>query len=232
MREKVLIVDDDAEILSLIKDALEDEDYLVYTANNSDEAVIKLNEKPDIILLDVMMPGIDGFEFCKEFRDIVNCPIIFITAKVQEYDILKGLALGGDDYITKPFSIKQLKARVVAHLRRDKRNNNIKNKNYIVFNNIKIDLKSREVFYYDSMINLTKREYDILELLVLNQGQVFSKERIYEKVWGYEAEGDSITVAEHIKKLRSKFMKINNQFSSISTVWGVGYKWDAKGSAK
>ncbi|MGM9535724.1 MAG: response regulator transcription factor, partial [Intestinibacter sp.] len=148
-------------------------------------------------------------------------PIIFLTAKTSEEDIIKGLALGGDDYITKPFSINQLKARMNAHIRRDNRK---KEKNYLQIGDIKMNLKSREVEYFDEDIVLTKREFDILELLALNRGMVFSKEDIYEKIWGYDAEGDSATVSEHIKKIRAKFLKINKDFDSIQTVWGIGYK--------
>lgn len=225
--EKILIIDDDDEILSLLKDIFEDEGFLVYTANSAEKALPFIGNLPSIILLDVMMPGKDGFELCREIRENVNCPIIFITAKTLENDIVKGLALGGDDYITKPFSIREIRSRVIAHLRRDKRDKNKENK-FILFNNLKIDLKSREVFYFDKIVQLTKREFDIIEILSLNNGQVFSKDRIYEKVWGYDANGDSATVAEHVKKLRSKFQSINEEFSFISTVWGVGYKWNIK----
>lgn len=223
--EKVLIIDDDEEILSLLEDVFIDEGFLTYTAKSADKALDLINNSPSIILLDVMMPGKDGFELCKEIREIVSCPIIFITAKVEENDIVKGLALGGDDYITKPFSVREIRARVSAHLRRDKRDKENENK-FLIFKNLKIDLNAREVYYFDEIIKLTKREFDIMELLVLNKGQVFSKDRIYEKIWGYDAEGDSSTVAEHVKKLRSKFQYISKDFSFISTVWGVGYKWN------
>lgn len=225
--EKILVIDDDYEILSLIKDILTDEGYLVYTADNAEKALELMTYSPNIILLDVMMPGKSGFQLCKEIRNVVKCPIIFITAKVEEKDIVKGLALGGDDYITKPFSLRELRARISAHLRREKRDLNNQNE-YLYFDNLKINLNAREVFYYDSEVLLTKREYDILELLALNPGQVFSKEKIYEKIWGYDAEGDSSTVAEHVKKLRAKFQNIHNNFDFISTVWGVGYKWSIK----
>lgn len=226
MKEKILIVDDDEEILSLLYDTFHYEDYLVYTANNGDEAVEKLTIMPDIILLDVMMPGKDGFTLCREIRSLVSCPIIFLTAKVEEKDIVKGLALGGDDYITKPFSIREIRARVIAHLRRDKRNNTIDNKEFVIFDNLRINLNNRQVFYFEKEIILTKREFDIIELLALNAGQVFSKERIYESIWGFDAEGDSSTISEHVKNIRFKFQKINKDFNYINTVWGIGYKWN------
>ncbi len=229
--EKILVIDDDNEILELIKDIFTDEGFLVYTASNAEKALELISNLPSIILLDVMMPGKNGFELCKEIRDAVECPIIFITAKVEEKDIIQGLALGGDDYITKPFSVKELRARVFAHLRREKREANKQNQ-YLLFNNLKINLKAREVCYFDEEVQLTKREFDILELLALNEGQIFSKEKIYEKIWGYDAEGDSSTVAEHVKKLRGKFQNIDNDFAFISTVWGVGYKWSSKKEGK
>lgn len=220
--KKALVIDDDVDILYLIKDILEDDGYEVVISNSAEEAYIKLNDDIDIVLLDVMMPGTDGFSFCKKIRDEVEIPIIFLTAKTSEEDIIKGLALGGDDYITKPFSINQLRARMNAHIRRDNRK---KEKNYLMIGHIKMNLKSREVEYFGEDIVFTKREFDILELLALNIGMVFSKEDIYEKVWGYDAEGDSATVSEHIKKIRAKFLKINKEFDSIQTVWGIGYKF-------
>ena len=220
--KKALVIDDDVDILYLIKDILEDDGYEVVISNSAEEAYIKLNDDIDIVLLDVMMPGTDGFSFCKKIRDEVEIPIIFLTAKTSEEDIIKGLALEGDDYITKPFSINQLRARMNAHIRRDNRK---KEKNYLMIGDIKMNLKSREVEYFGEDIVFTKREFDILELLALNIGMVFSKEDIYEKVWGYDAEGDSATVSEHIKKIRAKFLKINKEFDSIQTVWGIGYKF-------
>ncbi|MEG0050779.1 MAG: response regulator transcription factor [Terrisporobacter sp.] len=220
--KKVLVIDDDIDILSLIEDILEDDNYDVITACNGKEAYKKLNQDIDLILLDVMMPEVDGFEFCKKVRDEINIPIIFITAKTGEEDIIKGLALGGDDYITKPFSINILKAKINSHIRRDNRKSN---NTYLKIDEIKIDIKNREVKYFDKDIILTKREFDILELLALNCGIVFSKEDIYEKIWGYDGQGDSSTVSEHIKKIRGKFIKINSEFDKIQTLWGVGYKF-------
>lgn len=220
--KKVLVIDDDIDILYLIKDILEDEGYEVVISSSAQDAYKKLKLNIDIILLDVMMPEVDGFSFCSQIRDEVSAPIIFITAKTCEEDIIKGLAIGGDDYITKPFSINQLKARVNAHIRRDNRKST---KAYLKIDNIKIDIKNREVKYFDEDITLTKREFDILEFLALNPGIVFSREDIYQKIWGYDADGDSATVSEHIKKIRSKFIKIEKGFDNIQTVWGVGYKF-------
>lgn len=228
VREKILIVDDEEEIISFLKDSLEEDGYEIFTAGTGKEALQKIKLYPDLILLDIMMPDMNGYEVCSNIRDIVSCPIIFLTAKVEEQDIVKGLAIGGDDYIEKPFSLKQLKARINAHLRREKRNLNSSDKGNLYFKNLSINLKNREVFCRGQLVTLTKKEFDIIEFLSINCGQVFSKEQIYEKVWGYDAEGDSASVAEHVKKIRQKLQNFDDEEEYISTVWGVGYKWQDK----
>lgn len=225
MREKILIVDDEEDIVTFIKDYFQDEGYEVFTASNGAEAMEASKKEPDLILLDIMMPDFDGFHVCKKIRDQVSCPIIFLSARQAESDRIKGLGVGGDDYIVKPFSIKELKARVEAHLRRERRVS-INNKSKISFGKLTLDINGYEIYYEDNPIVLTAKEFEIVELLALHPGQVFSKEQIYEKVWGYNAEGDSSTVAEHIKKIRAKFIAINEKLNHISTVWGVGYKWE------
>jgi len=178
-----------------------------------------------------MMPGIDGYEVCRKIRDAVLCPIIFLSAKQSETDKLKGLALGGDDYLIKPFSLNELLARIDAHLRREKRAiflNNSNKRVLINFGRLSVDLKSKQVKINDNIISLTKREFEILELLLMHPGQVFSKEQIYEKVWGYDAEGDSSTVAEHVKNIRAKIAEFDYDTEYISTVWGIGYRFNKK----
>lgn len=226
MREKILIVDDEEDIISFLKDSLEEEDYEVFTACSGEEVIEKVKLYPDLILLDIMMPDKNGYEVCNEIRDIVNCPIIFLTAKSEEQDMVKGLAIGGDDYIQKPFSLKALKARINAHLRREKRNINSSDKNNLYFKNLSLNLRNREVYCNGQEVILTKKEFDIIEFLAVNCGQVFSKEQIYEKIWGYDAEGDSASVAEHVKKIRQKLQSLDSKEEYISTVWGVGYKWE------
>ncbi|OAA89317.1 response regulator transcription factor [Clostridium ljungdahlii] len=226
MREKILVVDDEEDIISFLKDSLEEDDYEVFTASSGEEAMEKIKLYPDLILLDIMMPGKNGYEVCNDIRDIVSCPIIFLTAKGEERDIVKGLASGGDDYIQKPFSLRQLKARIHAHLRREKRNTNNSEKANLYFKNVSINLRNREIYCNGQLVILTKKEFDIIEFLSVNCGQVFSKEQIYEKVWGYDAEGDSASVAEHVKKIRHKIQKFDPEEEYISTVWGVGYKWE------
>ncbi len=227
MNEKILIVDDEEDIISFLKDSLQDEDYEVFTAYNGNEAVERIKLCPDLILLDVMMPDKSGYEICREIRDRVDCPIIFLTAKGEDEDIIRGLGAGGDDYISKPFSLRQLKARISAHLRRDQRSFNNENKVNLYFGDLNIDLKGRTLYCKGKAVVLTKKEFEIIEFLSVNCGQVFSKEQIYEKIWGYDAEGDSATVAEHVKKIRCKLKKYDKDREYVSTVWGVGYKWES-----
>ncbi len=226
MYEKILIADDEEGIVSFVKDSLEKEGYQVLTASDGESAVELAKQNPSLIILDIMMPGKDGYEVCQAIRDKVICPIIFLSALQSETDKIKGLALGGDDYLTKPFSIRELKMRIGAHLRREKRSVSLNNRVYLNFGNISIDLKGHEIFYKDRLIAFTKIEFSIIEFLSLHPGMVFSKEQIYERVWGYDAEGDSAGVAEHIKKIRFKLKEVDKDVEYISTIWGVGYKWE------
>lgn len=222
MQHKLLVVDDEKNIVSLLKDFFELEDFLVYTAFNGKEALEKVSVNPDLILLDVNMPEVDGIEVCKIIRDFVNCPILFLTAKTGERDRVGGLMAGGDDYILKPFSIEELHARVLAHLRREERR--VTNNKIRFVQNIVINYTQRTIFYRESKIDFTKTEFDIIEILTLWQGQVFTKEKIYEKIRGFDKEGDSNIITEHIRRIRSKFSDYTKQ-PLIETVWGVGYKW-------
>lgn len=217
---KILAVDDEKAILKIIKKSLEKEGHIVDTVSDPKELSESDYLKYDLILLDIMMPGIDGYSICKSIRDAVDCPIIFLTAKTLEDDITKGLYIGADDYISKPFGINELRARVNAHLRREKRTK----KNAFSVSDVKFFLSSKEVYYNDKIIEFTKSEYSICEFLALNHGQVFSKERIYEKVFGFDSESDVSAIVEHIKNIRSKFK--NAGINPIKTVWGIGYKWE------
>ena len=191
---------------------------------------IELSKKqPDLIILDIMMPGTDGFEVCRAIRDEVLCPIIFLSARQSETDKVRGLTLGGDDYVTKPLGLRELMARIDANLRREKRSQYINaehKRSKLYFGTLCLYLKERAVKIEGSRIDLTRREYDIVELLALHAGQVFSREQIYEKVWGYDSEGDSATVVERIKNIRAKFAAVTPGREYISTVWGIGYKWN------
>lgn len=226
---RILIADDEKDLVRLLKDTLEAQGHQILVAYDGPTALEKAYSQPDLIILDIMMPGLDGYAVCRQIRDIVPCPIIFLSARQSEMDKVKGLALGGDDYITKPFGLKELSARIAAHLRREQRailQSESREKRHLAFPGLIIDLQSRECKVHGKPIALTKREFDILELLALHPGQVFSRDQIYEKIWGYDAEGDSATVAEHIKNIRSKFSKYAAGTEYISTVWGIGYRFN------
>lgn len=221
MSEKIMIIDDEPDIIFLLRDFFALNDYEVITAQNAEEAEEKLNEDPDLILLDINMPGKNGLEFCKQIRSLTQCPIIFLTARTHEEDILAGLNIGADDYITKPFNIRELLGRVQAHLRREKR---IKNENLQKANGLTIDYSGMCVKFNGKAIAFTKTEFEIIELLSMNRGQVFSREKIYENVIGFNSDGDNTVITEHIRKIRNKFVNAGSQ-SYIETVWGLGYRW-------
>lgn len=222
MRDKILIVDDEADIVSMLKDYFEFNGYDTITAVSGLEAIKKAEKQPDIILLDINMPDIDGMEVCMQIRNFVSCPILFLTARVEDSDKIKGLGIGADDYIVKPFSIDELGARVSAHLRRERRQRESAKVRFD--DKLAINYTEHSLYYNGEQIPLAKKEFDIIELLSQHIGQVFSKERIYELVWDYDSEGDSSVIAEHIRRIRSKFAKAGMK-PYIETVWGVGYKW-------
>ncbi len=215
----ILVVDDEEDMLALIKNILKKKNYQVDVFKNALEIDEKKLVNYDLILLDIMMPGIDGVAYCKKIRDKVDCPIIFLTAKTMEDDIVEGLASGGDDYITKPFRVEELTARLDAHLRREKRERHFT----INSDDIHIDLSAHEIYVREEKLKFTKSEYKICELLARRRGQVFSREQIYELVFGYDGVGDSSAISEHIKNIRAKFKDYNQ--APIETVWGIGYKW-------
>ena len=218
MNNTVMIIDDEQMILDMLRDQFETEQYRVITAKSSEEALRKLNGQPDIILLDINMPGMDGLELCRIIRDHVTCPILFLTARIEEADCVAGLRAGGDDYIMKPFSLAELMARVGAHLRRE---NRIQQKiSMRGFGDIVVDYAARTVSQNGQAIELSKVEFDIVELLSLHPGQVFNRETIYERVRGFDGTADNTVVKEHIRRIRNK---IGSQH--IETVWGCGYKW-------
>ena len=222
MQYKILIVDDDQDLLKMLRNYFERKNYMILTAIDGIEAIEKVQQSPDIILLDINMPKMDGMEVCRRIRDKVACPIIFLTAKVEEEDRVNGLLMGGDDYIIKPFSIKELDARICAHIKREERHQN-KSK-YRLSEELMIDYSKRTVQIEDESIDFTKVEYDIIEFLSMHPGQVFDKERIYEKVCGYDAQGDSRVITELIRRIRNKLYQYT-QTQYVETVWGMGYRW-------
>lgn len=219
---RLLIVDDDKELLTMLRRYFELKQYDIVTAENGAEALQKLKAPPDIILLDVNMPQMDGLEVCRLIRDKVSCPILFLTAKVEEDDKVNGLLSGGDDYITKPFSLKELDARITAHLKREERRS--ARSGYHFHGELAIDYAAKTVQIGSGYLELTKAEYRIFELLSMNPGIVFDKERIYEKVCGYDAEGDSRVITELVRRIRNKLSELT-ETEYIETVWGMGYRW-------
>ncbi|SHO53256.1 response regulator transcription factor [Anaerocolumna xylanovorans] len=222
MAYKILIADDEEDILRMLKDYFELSGYLVYTADSGCSAIERIAVNPDIILLDINMPDMDGLSVCKRIRNHVNVPIVFLTAKVEEQDKINGFLLGGDDYITKPFSLEELGARVAAHLRREGRQKGTQKVR--IAGELLIEYDTRRVFWGEKEIDLTRTEFDIVEILSLHKGQVFDKETIYEKLWGFDKDGSSNIITEHIRRIRTKFGRYC-QKDVIETVWGVGYRW-------
>ena len=219
---KILIIDDEKELVMLLADELKSRGHQVLSAYNGEMGIELARKQPDLIILDIMMPKTDGFE------DVL-CPIIFLSAMQSEADKIKGLNLGGDDYIVKPFGLKELLAKIEANLRREKRSQYINEENKrkkLYFQKLSIDIKERSIKIDNNDVLLTKLEYNIVELLALHAGQTFSREQIYERIWGYDSDGDSTTIVEHVKKIRAKFAEIEPDTEYISTAWGIGYKWN------
>ena len=222
MAYKILIVDDEKMLTELLSSHLQDCGYETFAAEDAEEAISMLNTYPDLILLDINMPEMDGLELCKIIRNNVTCPILFLTARITEPDKVNGLQVGGDDYITKPFSLQELTARVAAHLRRDERSKCTPK--IVSSQGLIVNLAERKFFYGERSLNLSNREFDIVEFLMSNANQIFDKERIYEAVWGFNAEGDSNVIKEHIRKIRNKLTEATDK-EYIETVWGMGYRW-------
>ena len=215
----ILAVDDDEDLCTLLKRALERDGHQVTVLKSGGEIREQHLRWADCIVLDVMMSGEDGFETCRRIRGLADCPIVFLTAKTEEADILTGLGIGGDDYLTKPFRLGELRARIAAHLRREQRIP----QNRVRRAGLDFDLGERAVYRQGNLVRLTKGEYGICEYLALHAGQTFSKEQIYEAVFGWEGTSDESAVTEHVKNIRAKLKK--EGVSPIETVWGIGYRW-------
>jgi len=225
MNEKILIVEDEKELADIIFDFLESERYYPLKAYDANTGLsLFKKEKPDLILLDIMLPDLDGMEFCTVIRKYSDVPIIMLSAKISETDKILGLGLGSDDYITKPVGLGELLARIKANLRRYK--NSMQAEPFNQINDIQIYPNSYKVSINGNMIYFSGKEFQILELLVNNRGQVFTKENIFDKIWGYNEYGDINTVTVHIRKIRAKIEEDPKNPKYIKTVWGVGYKFD------
>lgn len=225
--EKIFIVDDEEHIIELLKFNFENAGYKVSTASNGIEALNKIkNELPNLILLDLMIPGLDGYDVCKEIRkdrSTQNIPIIMTTAKSEELDKILGLELGADDYITKPFSVRELLARVKAVLRRS--NGNKEAETTFNAGNISVDFSKHRVLKDGEKIELTLKEFELLEILVKNRGKVLTREALLDKIWGYEYVGETRTVDVHIRYLRKKIEVDDKNPKLIETIRGIGYRF-------
>lgn len=225
---KVLVVDDDAHIVELIKLYLEKEGFAVITAANGKIAIEKFkSENPDIIILDVMMPETDGWDVCREIRKSSDTPIIMLTAKGETFDKVLGLELGADDYMVKPFETKELIARVKAVLRRSEAKTN-DSKDEISFTNLSINISNYELQINGKIMEIPPKELELLYFLASHPNRVFTREQLLEEVWGFDYFGDSRTVDVHIKRLREKLELVENADWQLKTVWGVGYKFEAR----
>lgn len=229
-KEKVLIVDDEEHIVELIKFNLLNAGYEVFTANDGIEAVkIAKAEKPNLLLLDLMLPGIDGFDVCKEIKrdnEMKKTSIIMLTAKGEELDKILGLELGADDYITKPFSVRELLARVKAVLRRTNTFNEIEENDVYDSQNLRVDFERHEVYVNEKKVDLTLKEFELLQILIKNRGKILKRETLLDKIWGYEYIGETRTVDVHIRYLRKKIEEDDKNPRFIETIRGVGYRFN------
>ena len=225
MSKKVLVVDDEKLIVKGIRFSLEQEGMEVDCAYDGEEALEKAKENQyDIILLDVMLPGLTGFEVCQAIREFSSVPIIMLTAKGEDMDKILGLEYGVDDYITKPFNILEVKARIKAIMRRTAGSQPKKEDSKIIeAGDLRLDCESRRLFILNKEVNLTAKEFDLLELLVNNPNKVYSRENLLNLVWGYEYPGDVRTVDVHVRRLREKIEKNPSEPKYVHTKWGVGY---------
>ena len=225
MARKVLVVDDEKLIVKGIRFSLEQDGMEVECAYDGEEALRMAGEKEyDLILLDIMLPKIDGFEVCQHIREFSSVPIVMLTAKGDDMDKILGLEYGADDYITKPFNILEVKARIKAIMRRTSSSKPKAEKSSVIENGyIRMDCESRRLFVKEKEINLTAKEFDLLELLVTNPNKVYSRERLLNLVWGYEYPGDVRTVDVHVRRMREKIESNPSEPKYLHTKWGVGY---------
>ena len=229
MARKVLVVDDEKLIVKGIRFSLEQDGFEVYSAYDGEEALemIRANDY-DIVLLDLMLPKMNGLQVCQQVREFSNVPIIMLTAKGEDMDKIMGLEYGADDYITKPFNILEVKARIKAIIRRTGKPEKAKEQSRVVqAGDLKLDCDSRRVFIGDREVNLTAKEFDVLQLLVLNPNKVYSRENLLNTVWGYDYPGDVRTVDVHIRRLREKIEDSPSEPRYVHTKWGVGYYFQA-----
>ena len=229
MDTKILLIDDDPNICDLIKIYLENEGYEVKVASDGVEGLtyFKMYE-PDLVLLDIMLPKKDGWQVCREIREQSSRPIIMVTAKNEVFDKVLGLELGADDFVTKPFNIKELSARVKAVLRRCNTHSTQSDDDVVKFHNIEISLQKYELKLCGKSVDVPPKELELLYFLASNYNRVFTRDQLLDKVWGFDYLGDSRTVDVHVKRLREKIEGVSEKWS-LKTVWGVGYKFEILG---
>ena len=221
---RLLVVDDEPDIVSMLVSYFTMSGMEAVGAHNAADALAHADEPIDLALLDINMPGMDGIELCRRMRERLSCPIIFLTARVEDADQIEGFSAGADDYVLKPFSLEVLGARVRAHLARGVRSEAARTVR--AFGPLRIDYAQRTVEVEGGeAASLTRTEFDIVALLSKNPGQVFDRQCIYEEVWGWDAAGDASSVTEHIRRTRKKLMAAGAPENTVETVWGVGYKW-------
>ena len=225
---KILIIEDEVAIAELEKDYLELSGFEVEVENAGDVGLVRaLKGDFDLVILDLMLPGIDGFEICRKIRETKNTPIIIVSAKKDDIDKIRGLGMGADDYMTKPFSPSEMVARVKAHLARYERliSSGMPNNDVIEIRGIKIDKTARRVWINGEETNFTSKEFDLLTFLAQNPNHVYTKEELFQEIWDMESIGDIATVTVHIKKIREKIEYDTSKPQYIETIWGVGYRF-------
>ena len=227
-RSRILIIEDEEAIADLEKDYLELSGFEVDIATDGRIGLERaLSDDFELVILDLMLPGVDGFEICRQVRETKNTPIIMVSAKKDDIDKIRGLGLGADDYMTKPFSPSELVARVKAHLTRYERlvSSNVRENTVVEIRGIKIDKTARRVWVNGEEKNFTSREFDLLTFLAENPNHVFTKEELFQKIWDMDSVGDIATVTVHIKKIREKIEFNSTKPQYIETIWGVGYRF-------
>ena len=228
MSKKILTIEDDISIAELEKDYLEIAGFEVEIENSGETGLLLALEKEfDLILLDIMLPGVDGFEICRQIREKKNTPVLMVSAKKEEIDKIRGLGLGADDYITKPFSPSELVARVKAHLKRYERlvNTQTPQNDIVEIRELKIDKTARRVFLNGEEKIFTTKEFDLLTFLAEHPNRVYTKDELFKEIWDMESVGDIATVTVHIKKIREKIEFSTSKPQYIETIWGVGYRF-------
>ncbi|USG66961.1 response regulator transcription factor [Brevibacillus ruminantium] len=228
MTKRILVVEDDTSIAELQRDYLEINGFSVGVEQSGEKGLVKAIEGAyDLVILDVMLPGVDGFELCKQIRAVKDIPILMVTARKEEIDKIRGLGLGADDYVIKPFSPGELVARVKAHLARYDRllGGREMQSDEILIRGLRIDKASRRVFVNEGEVSFTTKEFDLLAFFAAHPNRVFSKEHLFERIWGLDSAGDISTVTVHIRKLREKIEADPSHPQYIETVWGAGYRF-------